>query len=84
MEHLLPRVHMRCEACQGTGFIPYLETHIRVPRPCEECGGSGIAHCCEGLCESRETQEEMQNAESRRQNGKQNPSTQLGVTEEVH
>ena len=44
---------MRCQTCQGTecavqtpsalelaGFLP--------PYPCPDCGGSGIAHCCEG------------------------------------
>jgi hypothetical protein len=40
-----------CECCHGTGRIlasicgdpPY-------PYPCPNCGGTGIAHCCEGEC----------------------------------
>ena len=47
---------MRCEACQGSGFIR--RGHLYDPpvrggasatscAPCAECQGSGIAHCCE-------------------------------------
>lgn len=52
---------MRCEACQGTGRVkapsypvppPDRDHSIGLsiaPRfPCPTCGGSGIAHCCEG------------------------------------
>lgn len=51
---------MRCETCQGSGKI---EGAVRpgdqaptnslatASLPCPDCGGSGIAHCCEGLRE---------------------------------
>ena len=32
---------MICEACHGQQTFP----------PCPECGGCGIAHCCDGLVE---------------------------------
>jgi hypothetical protein len=36
---------MLCNHCHGK--------HVLVidgqPRPCEECGGAGLIHCCEGL-----------------------------------
>jgi len=32
---------MICDACHGQPSFP----------PCEECGGCGIAHCCDGLVE---------------------------------
>jgi len=53
---------MRCEKCMGSkpGFI-YIKRTIDIkPQgypdihhwvPCPECGGSGVAHCCDGLCE---------------------------------
>jgi hypothetical protein len=55
---------MICERCQGEGrvlnpalSVSYTRTRVWIdnPRglplmiPCPECGGSGIAHCCEGL-----------------------------------
>jgi hypothetical protein len=33
-----------CEACHGDGFTLVAGMVV----PCGECGGSGIAHCCEG------------------------------------
>lgn len=36
---------MICETCHGVGFV----THFSPARPCEECGGTGWTHCCEGL-----------------------------------
>ena len=33
---------MRCQFCQGQAN--------KFP-PCQECGGTGIAHCCDGICE---------------------------------
>jgi hypothetical protein len=52
---------MLCETCRLTGRPGF----VRVQRaasahdadaderliPCPGCGGSGIAHCCDGLCE---------------------------------
>lgn len=36
---------MRCNFCDGSGLKP---TELG-PQPCEECGGCGVAHCCDGL-----------------------------------
>lgn len=33
---------MRCPPCHGTGKIG------PNPVPCDDCGGTGIVHCCEG------------------------------------
>ena len=52
---------MLCETCRWNerpGFV-------RVPRsaqasdryaliPCPDCGGQGVAHCCDGICEQPE------------------------------
>jgi hypothetical protein len=46
---------MICERCHGAGVMPegtskYSEVlPPALPLPCDECGGSGVAHCCEGL-----------------------------------
>ena len=58
-------VRLRCETCQGygkrlnprlivigdTNFATEVHNPQRLPLliPCEECGGSGSVHCCEGL-----------------------------------
>jgi hypothetical protein len=34
---------MLCPVCHGKGTVGRL--------PCGECGGHGVAHCCEGLTE---------------------------------
>jgi len=43
---------MRCENCQGTGKVrewwSLMGGELWADVPCPECGGSGIAHCCEG------------------------------------
>ena len=36
---------MRCEICNGTG----MQRASGVTVPCVECGGCGVAHCCDGL-----------------------------------
>ena len=49
---------MLCDTCRWTGHPGY----VRVARnaeandayelvPCPDCGGQGIAHCCDGICE---------------------------------
>jgi hypothetical protein len=53
---------MLCETCRWSGRPGF----VRAPRaeasqqdsvggadmvPCPECGGQGIAHCCDGICE---------------------------------
>ena len=44
---------MQCETCLGTGVVlrrlfTGADPGRLVPRPCPECDGSGLAHCCEG------------------------------------
>ena len=57
---------MRCEACHGRGAVrvtrvplvfPCLLDALQVAADgtaielsCPECDGSGIAHCCDGIC----------------------------------
>lgn len=49
---------MRCERCQGIGVCPSFRYAnvcvvgerrriVNLPYPCPDCGGSGIASCCE-------------------------------------
>lgn len=58
---------MRCERCHGFGRIAIPKGAIRrTPEggaaffkhggsePCPDCGGSGVAHCCDGICEQPE------------------------------
>lgn len=54
---------MLCDRCIGTGFShkykkkgKYFDCIVCVP--CEECGGNGIIHCCEGLREQPESDKE--------------------------
>jgi hypothetical protein len=59
---------MFCQSCQGKGF-KRLEKGDRSPesgklgnersrlqhsKVCDDCGGYGVAHCCDGLCEQPE------------------------------
>lgn len=37
---------MRCESCQGRGWIVRRRDNYWVY--CPDCGGSGVTHCCEG------------------------------------
>lgn len=44
---------MRCEFCQGTGFLRENPARLHgvviwTWQPCVECHGSGIVSCCEG------------------------------------
>lgn len=49
---------MRCEGCDGKGRVR-LQSKDSNPDPklwieeipCPECGGCGVAHCCDGLVE---------------------------------
>jgi hypothetical protein len=40
---------MICEACHGSGTttVRKLPRHLLPPRPCAECGGTGITSCCD-------------------------------------
>lgn len=42
---------MRCEECYGTGYDVVNQPHEDpfYHFACPECGGTGIAHCCDGL-----------------------------------
>ena len=52
---------MLCETCRYSGRVGFVRagrtaTDGRVDEkaalvPCPDCGGSGIAHCCDGICE---------------------------------
>lgn len=43
---------MVCEFCHGTGKILVPRMNIAMGYdPCPECNGTGLQHCCEGLCE---------------------------------
>lgn len=49
---------MICNMCGGLGIIEVDEEILSI-FPCEQCGGCGIAYCCEGLQEQpEETTEE--------------------------
>ncbi len=46
---------MRCPICHGTGRLTYQMfdrigrvDHVYTQLPCSTCGGSGVAHCCDG------------------------------------
>jgi hypothetical protein len=49
---------MLCETCRYSGRAGFVRVAQNIERngchemiPCPECGGQGIAHCCDGLCE---------------------------------
>jgi hypothetical protein len=51
---------MLCETCRWNerpGFVRLrgaIEGHDYDLIPCPDCGGHGIAHCCDGICEQPE------------------------------
>lgn len=53
---------MLCESCRWSGRPGFVRARDRAGAddcvderrgliPCPECGGTGIAHCCDGICE---------------------------------
>lgn len=52
---------MICETCHGQHYVDYwvelrgsgLEHphYVLSWKPCPDCGGHGVSHCCDGLCE---------------------------------
>lgn len=40
---------MRCEECDGKGWVPFKAEGFVVRMPCMACLGDGVAHCCDGL-----------------------------------
>ena len=58
---------MRCDKCHGTGVelhhVPKVNPMFLVQMPCPVCGGSGIAHCCDGLTSANDVPEPDGDAE---------------------
>lgn len=55
---------MICPDCHGSGIADPSEWgDARLNCPCEGCGGSGIAHCCEGDSAMNETEDAGRRAE---------------------
>lgn len=55
---------MICDKCGGRGTI-HFKQHFGYSRrtytwqkPCDDCGGTGITHCCDGLREQPEKQDD--------------------------
>jgi hypothetical protein len=57
---------MLCETCRYSGRVGFVRAGGHSPIddrvdeqaaliPCPDCGGSGIAHCCDGICEQAST-----------------------------
>jgi hypothetical protein len=49
---------MFCETCRWSGRPGFVRVARDIQKddgyemiPCPDCGGQGIAHCCDGLCE---------------------------------
>jgi hypothetical protein len=48
---------MLCDTCRWTGRPGFVHAPRSVQEdpcsmiPCPDCGGQGIAHCCDGICE---------------------------------
>jgi hypothetical protein len=56
---------MICELCDGCGYVLAPGVRLDDPTrrlwlklPCGDCGGSGITHCCEGLREQPEAEDD--------------------------
>jgi hypothetical protein len=54
---------MICETCRWSGRPGFVRSAAAASRdhrdacdlvPCPDCGGQGIAHCCDGICEQPE------------------------------
>ena len=51
---------MRCETCQGDGLVSGNwtgEQRNNSYRPCPNCNGTGLQHCCEGVCAQPEEED---------------------------
>jgi hypothetical protein len=53
---------MLCDTCRFTERPGFVRVHadggvhgIGEMIPCPDCGGQGIAHCCDGICEQPES-----------------------------
>jgi DnaJ-class molecular chaperone len=60
---------MRCETWDGAGMVLGVSAVgprkmiVSVAVPCPDCGGCGVAHCCDGLTAVNETPEPEPTAE---------------------
>ncbi len=52
---------MRCEVCQGNRSVRGFGT---IFVSCPNCNGTGIQHCCEGLCEQPDEHDAADNRDS--------------------
>ena len=48
---------MICPVCDGTGWEIIKTSDTICKFPCSECGQTGFANCCEGLCSQPEEDE---------------------------
>jgi hypothetical protein len=53
---------MLCETCRFTAWPGFVRARRREGErgecdmiPCPDCGGQGIVHCCDGVCEQPES-----------------------------
>lgn len=42
---------MKCETCHGTRYVIASRERRETRKPCPDCGGTGVMHCCDGLQE---------------------------------